>query len=333
MSRIMRRGSGPETNEEISAWSGVASQCDRLSSILDEPPESFIVVSGPHGSGKTSVIQKALQRKKYQIVIDANKLAAQHSEVEQMSALAREVGWWPVFNSIISITNAIDMMITATTGGNAGISATPESQVRRILDCLALVLARIRHERLSALKTEATKRQQRNGGASDPAIAPLPQTLPPEDVPVIVLDNFMDKSIAFTPAVLEWASDVVDAGLAHFIFTTNSISGFHEVQRAQPQRAASLVSLNDASPVGAIALLQQQLAPSLPARAGEASPESDATGSELAEYQRRLDVVSSDRIAHAASVLGGRLEDLHVFVQKVRAGETLDGALEDIIQR
>ncbi|KAJ1906129.1 mitochondrial escape protein 2 [Coemansia sp. IMI 209127] len=335
MNRIMRRGSGAEPGEEMSAWSGVANQCDRLTSILDEPPESFIVVSGPHGSGKTSVIQKALQRKKYQIVIDANTLAAQHSEVEQMSALAREVGWWPVFNSIISITNAINMMITATTGGNAGISATPESQVRRILDCLALVLARIRHERLAALKAETTKRQQKNGGANDPAIAPLPQTLPPEDVPVIVLDNFMDKSIAFTPAVLEWAADVVDAGLAHFIFTTNNISGFHEVQRAQPQRAASLISLSDSSPVGAIALLQQQLAPSFPARAEEASPEtsSDVTDSEIAEYQRRLDMVSSDRIAQAASVLGGRLEDLHVFVQKVRAGETLDGALEDIIQR
>ncbi|KAJ1665584.1 mitochondrial escape protein 2 [Coemansia sp. RSA 1646] len=331
MNSIMRRGSSPEASEEITAWSGVADQCERLSSILDEPPESFIVVTGPHGSGKTNIIQKALQSKKYRVVLDANTLAAQHSEIEQMSALAKELGWWPVFNSIISITNAIDLMITATTGGNAGISATPESQVRRILECLALVLARIRHERLAALKVESAKRPHANGTT----VAPLLQSLPPEDIPVIVLDNFMDKDIAFTPAILDWAADVVDAGLAHFIFTTSNISGYYEVQRAQPQRAASLISLNDASPVGAIALLQQQLAPSFPTRSEEAlsGTNSDVTESEIAEYQRRLDVVSSDHIAYAASVLGGRLEDLHVFVQKVNAGETLDGALEDIIQR
>ncbi|KAJ2546965.1 mitochondrial escape protein 2, partial [Coemansia sp. RSA 1933] len=329
MDRLLQRGGSPAAGEELSAWSGVADQCERLASILDGPPESFVVVSGPHGSGKTDIVQKALLRKRYSLVIDANKLAAQHSDVEQMSALAKEVGWWPVFNSIISITHAVDMMITATTGGNAGVSATAESQARRILECLALVLARLRQERLAALKADAARMQQRSGGAA--AVAPLAQNIAPADVPVVVLDNFMDKGIALTPAILEWAADVVDAGLAHVVFTTSSISGFHEIQRAQPQRAASLISLSDASPMGAITLLQQQLAPSFPARAEEdaaAEPHGEA-----AEYQRRLELVSGDSIAQAASVLGGRLEDLHVLVQKVRAGETLDGALEDIIQR
>ncbi|KAJ2659658.1 mitochondrial escape protein 2 [Coemansia sp. RSA 1200] len=336
MNGILRHDSSTEATEEITAWSGVADQCERLSSILDEPPENFIVVTGPHGSGKTKIVEKALQRKKYCVVLDANKLASQHSELEQMSALAKELGWWPVFNSIISITNAIDLMITATTGGNAGISATPESQVRRILECLALVLARIRHERLAALKSENAKRLRNNSKANNPAMAPLPQTIPPENVPVIVLHNFMDKDIAFTPVILDWATNIVEAGLAHFIFTTSNISGYHEIQRAQPQRAANLISLSDASPMGAITLLQQQLAPSFPAQSAEISSSGGddvSADNKAAEYQRRLDMVSSDRTAYAASVLGGRLEDLHVFVQKVNAGETLDGALEDIIQR
>ncbi|KAJ2678436.1 mitochondrial escape protein 2 [Coemansia spiralis] len=333
MRSIMRRSS--DTSDDISAWSGLADQRERLSSILDEPPDSFIVVAGPHGSGKTNMVQQATQNKKYRVAIDANMLAAQHSELEQMTVLARELGWWPVFNSIISITNAIDLMVTATTGSNAGISATPESQVRRILECLALVLARIRHGGLAELKDKHNRKQQESTNQGGSGIAPLPRTLPPEDIPVIILDNFMDKDIKFTPIILDWAAGIVEAGLAHCIFTTSNISGYHEIQRAQPQRAASLVSLNDATPMGAITLLQQQLAPTFLAHPADTEVESSTedSGKELTKYQHRLDMVSSDRIAYAASILGGRLEDLHVFVQKVNAGETIDGALEDIIQR
>ncbi|KAJ1854757.1 mitochondrial escape protein 2 [Coemansia sp. RSA 1822] len=318
MRSLLRRDSAPQ--QDMSAWSGLTDQSSRLASILDEPPESFVVVSGPRGSGKTRVVEQATAGKKYRIVVDARKLAAEHSDLEQMTQLARQLGWWPVFNSIISITNAMDMMVKATTGSNAGISATPESQVRRILETLALALANIRQRRL---QSQAHEHEHRSFSESV-------HTVPSADIPVIVLDNFMDKSIAFTPVILDWAASVVEAGLAHCVITTSSISGYHEVQRAQPQSPASLVSLADASPIEAISLLQHQLAP--PELLQQKS--TDAHSVESAEsYAQRLDTASSDSIANAAQVLGGRLEDLQLFVQKVRAGESVDAALEDIVQR
>ncbi|KAJ2320335.1 mitochondrial escape protein 2 [Coemansia sp. RSA 2704] len=321
MRSLLRREPAPQ--QDVSAWTGLADQSARLTSILDEPPESFVVVSGPRGSGKTRVVDQATANKKYRIVVDARKLAAEHSEVEQMTQLARQLGWWPVFNSIISITNAVDVMVTATTGSNAGISATPESQVRRILETLALVLANIRQDRLQAQARQHDKHHE--------FTIPV-HTVEPADIPVIVLDNFLDKDIKFTPVILDWAASVVEAGLAHCIITTSNISGYHEVQRAQPQSPASLVSLNDASPIEAVTLLQQQLSlPTMP----EQSPPPHVADAHSAndEYVRRLDQASSDSIATAARVLGGRLEDLQLFVQKVRAGESVDAALEDIIQR
>ncbi|KAJ2878152.1 mitochondrial escape protein 2, partial [Coemansia aciculifera] len=113
------------------------------------------------------------------------------------------------------------------------------------------------------------------------------------------------------------------------------ISGYHEVQRVESHRAASLISLDDSSPMGAITLLQRQLTPEAPAPSSNSADENAQAAHEelVAEYQRRLDATSGDQIAYAASVLGGRLEDLQLFVQKVKAGESIEAAIEDIIQR
>ncbi|KAJ1643088.1 mitochondrial escape protein 2, partial [Coemansia asiatica] len=315
---ILRRGhtdSAGAIDQEVSAWTGLVEQRERLAAFLNEPPESFIVVSGPHGSGKTAVVEQATQDKQYRIVIDANKLGSQHSELEQMTMLARQLGWWPVFNSIIGITNTIDLMVAATTGSKAGISATPESQVRRILETVALVLNKIRQN---------TQKNMANSGSEQSSPS---KTQPPATVPVIVLDNFMDKDIPFTKVILEWAASVVEAGLAHCVVTTSGISGYHEIQRAQPQRAASLISLDDATPMGAISLLQKQL--SSLSYAQQQQEEDDEDQGNLSS----ADMATSDEIAMAAGVLGGRLEDLQLFVQKVQAGENPSSALEDIIQR
>ncbi|KAJ2711878.1 mitochondrial escape protein 2, partial [Coemansia spiralis] len=108
MRSLLRGSTAPK--EEVTVWEGLADRSDRLRSILDDPPESFIVVVGPHGSGKTRVIDQATAGKKYRVVIDAAKLARQPNELAQMSQLAKQLGWWPVFNSIIGITHAIDLM-------------------------------------------------------------------------------------------------------------------------------------------------------------------------------------------------------------------------------
>ncbi|KAI7833375.1 RNA12 protein-domain-containing protein [Kickxella alabastrina] len=343
-------GANGSLDQDMSAWAGLYDQKERLVSILNEPPESFVVVTGPRGSGKTKVVEQASQGKQYRIVIDANKLASQPSELEQMSVLARQLGWWPVFNSIIGITNAIDLMVAATTGSKAGISATPESQVRRILECVALVLTKIRHKGLEALDADEKrmlKRHQDNNSSSDnnkdsinndSEFTPSAKNLPPKEIPVIVLENFMDKDLPFSKIILEWAATVVEAGLAHCIVTTSNISGYHEILRAQPQHAASLISLDDASPMGAVTLLQKQLASVLTASSsdsGEQAQLSNVKDNDVidAEYQRRMDMILGDQLAAAAGVLGGRLEDLQLFVQKVKAGENINSALEDIIQR
>ncbi|KAJ2795905.1 mitochondrial escape protein 2, partial [Coemansia helicoidea] len=313
MRSFLHRSTGPK--EEVAAWESLSDRSSHLRAILEEPPESFVVIVGPHGSGKTRVVDQATAGKKYRVVIDAAKLARQPNELAQMSQLAKQLGWWPVFNSIIGITNAIDLMVKATTGGNAGISATPDSQVRRILETLTLVLANMRRRTTDRLQTGGGSRDRRNRGSHWLDVSA--GSVPSADVPVIVLDAVVDKDLAFAPIILEWAAGVVEAGLAHCIVTTSSISGYHEVQRSQTQSDASLLTLDDASPMEAVTLLQHQLAP--------------ASGD--AQQAQAQAAVSDDSIVHAAKVLGGRWEDLQLLVQRVHAGEKVDTALDGIIQR
>ncbi|KAJ1942932.1 mitochondrial escape protein 2, partial [Linderina macrospora] len=233
------------SSERVSMWSARAEQEERLISMLNEPPESFVVVSGPHGSGKTALVRNATHNKKYKITIDAAKLASVHSELEQMSLLAKQLGYWPIFSAIISITNMIDLMVAATTGSKAGISATPESQTRKVLDCLALVLTKIRRDRL--IHHQKMAREQHVGSKSaiaDENVDDLlgrNDLLPPEDIPVIILENVKDKDLMVDSIMLEWAASMVESGLAHVVATTHSIGGYRDIQRAQPQRAVSLL--------------------------------------------------------------------------------------------
>ncbi|KAJ1958326.1 mitochondrial escape protein 2, partial [Linderina pennispora] len=325
------------TGERVSMWSTRVEQEERLVSMLNEPPENFVVVSGPHGSGKTLLVRNATRNKKYRITIDAAKLSSVHTELEQMTLLAKQLGYWPIFSAIISITNMIDLMVAATTGSKAGISATPESQTRKVLDCLALVLTKIRRDRLIHHQKIAREEHVGSRGAiADENVDDLlgrNDLLPPEDIPIIILENVKDKDLMVDGVMLEWAASMVESGLAHVIATTHSIGGYRDIQRAQPQRAVSLLSLDDASPMNALLMLQSQLEPKAPQLPQDGRISSKDAEREAALYEEQLDAVSSERLGAAVDILGGRLEDLEVFVQKVKAGESIDGSLEDIIQR
>lgn len=77
---------------------------------LREYPSGFIVVAGPHGSGKTALVEKIIgEEGKRVLVIDCAALAKAKSDAAVIQQLARQTGYWPIFGFLSSLNHLIDL--------------------------------------------------------------------------------------------------------------------------------------------------------------------------------------------------------------------------------
>ncbi|KAJ1674768.1 mitochondrial escape protein 2, partial [Spiromyces aspiralis] len=321
-------------SNEAPIWKERQEGEERLKIILNEHPDTFIMISGAKGSGKGVMIREALVNKKYKLVIDTNLLAKARNTKEQVESLARQVGYWPVLGFIGSITNAMEVLIVATTGQKADLTATPRSQLEKVLECVTAALKDLNERRISQLKTQRAR--QRKG---ERIATKLPRSeiddkdegdvavmaMPAKEIPVIVLTRYMDRPTPFADIIAEWAAGLVENGLAHVIVSTRNVSALRELQRALPHKTVNLLMVNDASPETARRILESQLAEYAAARTTEADGMQD--GSLLGQ------MVSREALDRVVDVLGGRLQDLELFAQKMLSGQSAHDALEDVVQK
>ncbi|KAJ3111667.1 mitochondrial escape protein 2 [Phlyctochytrium bullatum] len=272
----------------------------RLSAIVKETPQTFVLVNGPDGSGKTYLVNKALEHTSYKLRIDCSALVTQRDHIA-LQNLAKQVGYFPIFTWFVSAGSFIDTMITAATGAKAGIASTNEEQIKRILELVTISLNRItskqRVERQRAIAE--TKEAQYIHGAD----SVLPQTngkreeavAPEVDFPVIVIDEFLSKEKGRNAYIYdllsEWATVLVDNQIAHVIFISNNSGAQKRLGKANPRRAIETISLTDAK-----------------------------FESAQAYVRRRLGVVySTPELDRCIEAIGGRLTDLELLVQKIQA--------------
>jgi predicted ABC-type ATPase len=83
--------------------------------------ETFAIVQGPRGAGKTDMVQYAIKEKTHKVFIRCDELANARSEGEILTNLAGQVGYIPLFQFMNNLDNMMDMAITATTGQKAGV--------------------------------------------------------------------------------------------------------------------------------------------------------------------------------------------------------------------
>ena len=197
--------------------------------MLNEIPDSFIMISGAKGLGKMEMIKEATASKKYKLVINADELVKARNFKEQLESLAKQVGYRPILSFISSLTNAMELMITATTGQKADITTTPRSQVEKILECTTVALKNIKEKQQKALQDQKKKQHRTTGSTEDQAVI----TIPPDNIPVIVLNRFMNRTTPFASVIAEWAAGLVENGLAHVIISTRNVSALRELQRGK----------------------------------------------------------------------------------------------------
>ncbi|KAI8927463.1 RNA12 protein-domain-containing protein [Entophlyctis helioformis] len=297
-------------------WEEREKEEKRLEQHFKQTPDSLVLVSGPKGSGKSDLVRKALEHHKNKVVIHCADLVGQLDHV-LLSRLASQVGFFPSFGFMTQISTFVDALITATTGAKAGLSTTNEGEIRKILECLTDAVTDLtvkqRAARARALAELANRSADDDvnepgallsGGGSGSAVV-----VPDVEYPVIVIDDYLGKENArghmLAKVISEWAAVVsTQLRVAHVVFVSDNPAAVRELGKAVPTKSVETFTLRDATPESAMAYVRRRL-PEVPA----------------ATLRPMLDV------------LGGRLHDLDLFVQKVKAGQEPENAFKDMVHR
>ncbi|CAK9783922.1 hypothetical protein CC85DRAFT_287857 [Cutaneotrichosporon oleaginosum] len=360
---------------------------------LTEFPSTFIVVTGPPGSGKHDLVDRVLKdEKKPNLVIDCAEIGKAKSDTALVDGLASQTGYWPVFSFLQSINGLIDLASMGLIGQKSGFSTPADQQMRNILDIVASALKEVssharekraseqQHQRDEINLAADRERQQRlieqgiwhdgrldcvagNGimselgfGIEQPSeldvvgAAPLMgstapiagEAVPPTGVsiafdkevtaatqvakaeeevdsdaeliktlPVVVLRNF-----AFKPArgelwnvMAEWGASLIENKVAHVIVVGEGSVASKTLTAALPSKPLNQVNLSDADDYNALEFVREKLSTD--------GHQVELTAEETADVAK----------------LGGRMVDLELLVYKVRSGQSLSTAVEDIVLR
>ncbi|KAF5538468.1 mitochondrial escape 2 [Fusarium mexicanum] len=302
--------------EEV--WNHRRDAIDKVQGWLDETSDTFIVVTGPKGSGKVEmVMDQALEGRKNVLKIDCRRIVEARGEAGTIKRLATAVGYRPVFSWANSMSSMIDLAVQSTTGVKAGFSETLESQLTKIMQTTT-----------GALKDVAVG--SRNKKDSDYKLSEDAWLeAHPERRPVVVIDNFLHKgeenSIIYDK-IAEWAATVVQNNVAHVIFLTTDSAYSKPLDKALPDRLFRTVSLGDLAPEVAknfvLSRLKDQLAAEEKARKEQGDEETEKSP---------IPRPNMFELDQCIDTLGGRLTDLEFLARRLRTGQSPKQAMEEIV--
>ncbi|CAG8825765.1 23821_t:CDS:2, partial [Racocetra persica] len=204
---------------DISIWKEREQEEQKLRNWLREPPETFIVLLGPTGTGKSKFIDQVIQDKKNKIVIKCDEIVNSRNENELILRLAKQVGYFPVFSLLISMSNLIDGLASAMIGNKTlGFSSSADSEIKKILDTLAIALHDIAPDSL------IRKHQKKPNKYIEPQFV---ESYDPADIPIVVIDSFMIKDATEREEIwnhlAKLAALLVDNGVAHVVFVSSNV--------------------------------------------------------------------------------------------------------------
>lgn len=225
--------------------------------------------------------------------------------------LAKEVGYFPVFTWLASMSGLIDTAVTATTGQKANLASSPDSQIKAILETVAIALRDVvpneKEERRRA-EEEAQREniiQRLKNLVTGRRLAEVikekneeeerdEDKLDEKSIPIVVIDNFMyretAKNATLWEELAEWAALLIENGIAHVVFVTSNPGVMKILGKALPGKSFYSIQLQDAPPETAMNFINKQL------------------GNEVEDPDLH-DVVAA---------LGGRLTELELLVQKMK---------------
>lgn len=107
--------------------------------------DTFIILNGARGSGKETLLHDALTDRANVMTIDLVKISKASGGVDAkvISALATEVGYFPQFAVLASLSGLIDLASMGLIGTKSGFSSDTSQQLKQILDVTSNALRNI----------------------------------------------------------------------------------------------------------------------------------------------------------------------------------------------
>ncbi|KAG8733505.1 mitochondrial escape protein 2 [Ceratobasidium sp. 423] len=351
--------------EEPAIWKERKDAKATLRAYLNDFPTTVAVIHGPAGAGKGDLVNSIMKEEdRPSITIDCAKIMNAPNDSGIIRELAKQTGYWPYFSFLTSLNNMIDLASVGLIGQKAGFSTTTETQLRDILNIAATALRRVReaHERSTSRDAERahiiSRRRARNSSrTAGPVATALFQDIPAEtksnkltasatdekstqlpplpnfperapapapaasrggleealdDLPIVLITNYQPqgaKREELLNVLAEWAAKLVEDKVAHVIFICVNRENTKRVAKALPSRPLTSIALSDADADTALKYVTWKL--------------SDV-GVAQSLHSNELKIVEK---------LGGRISDLDTLVSKVRNGQSVTDAVDEIIRR
>ncbi|KAI9021194.1 RNA12 protein-domain-containing protein [Hyaloraphidium curvatum] len=289
------------------------SEIARLVAVLQRKPECMALLIGPKGSGKTQLIGTLLPDFPSTLVIDVESLMSQTEDEALLSSLAAQTGYKPRFRGLNTIGALADSLLFSLTGTKAGLSTTTEDQFKAILTLVTQALTEIAKSQGAELNAQARLTLSLAGDI---------ENAPGISYPVVVVREAYGRQTGkygfVNDLIVEWASGLVDTGVANVLLTSRNAAAPKLVSK-HTARAPEAVVLHDASFERAQDFMMAVLG----------KENMTSCGAEVTKVLQTL---------------GGRLEDLNEYISlvkanpQVRAGggvtpAALTEALEAMVER
>ncbi|KAJ6439635.1 mitochondrial escape protein 2 [Purpureocillium lavendulum] len=296
-------------------WNHRRDVIEQLQGWLDGSSDTFIVVTGPRGSGKVEmVMDQSLAGRKNVLMIDCRPIVDAGGEAGTLRRLASAVGYRPIFSWANSLSSMVDLAVQSTTGVKAGFSETLESQVNSILHTTAAALKEV------ALSGRTKK--DKDAALSEDAYLEAH----PERRPVIVIDNFLhkndDKAFVYDK-IADWAATIVQNNVAHVVFLTSDSAYSKPLSKAMPDRVFRTISLGD---------LDHNVAKNFVLGRLEEEQRLEEEASETKEGEQKPRARRNlNGLDECIETLGGRLTDLEFLSRRIKAGQSPQQAVDEIV--
>uniref|UniRef100_V5EX92 Mitochondrial escape protein 2 n=1 Tax=Kalmanozyma brasiliensis (strain GHG001) TaxID=1365824 RepID=V5EX92_KALBG len=164
---------------DVDDWWERRQSAETIQEWIREKPSTFITISGPRGSGKSGLVNKAITRDVQHLVIDCDAIAkTAKNDSLLIDALATETGYWPVFSWLSSINSMIDLAAVGLIGSKAGFATPTDAQLKQMLGVATNALNHINEQtqkriaKAEKARLAAEKKNKPTATPPTPALSP-----------------------------------------------------------------------------------------------------------------------------------------------------------------